>query len=186
MKNTSFETELETFTTSDPDNMTREYSSQNVHTGNRALKVSNLTAGGSIEQDVVVPKGNYYTFSGYFQNLEPITVRLSYASEDGTVKVEEAFKSTNEYERNDITIYYAENATSDLRITISFSSVNVMYLDDVQLEKGEVANAYNIIENSDFADGLSDWALAFLNHRLTYSKMYVYQGTRIFSRVLYT
>lgn len=41
-----------------------------------------------------------------------------------------------------------------------FADANIVYIDDIQLEEGEVANSYNFIENSDFSEGITDWQLS--------------------------
>lgn len=157
LKNTSFESDEDYFQ-SEGEYLVKSYSTDEFVSGNRSLKVDILLAGQSIEQNVSLPKGNYYTFSGYFKNSESINILLSYLDKDGKSVIEEQnIEPKNEFEREDITIFYNEDATSDLKIIISFPSIGTVYIDDIQLEKGEVANCYNIIENSDFQNGLVGW-----------------------------
>lgn len=158
LKNTSFETEQEYFLSDDGSSIIKSFSTEYANSGNRSLKVVSNNAGQSIEQVILVPKGKYYTFSGYFKSAEPMTISLYYADEDGNkVTAVQEIESSNDFTREDVTIYYADDANSDLKINIGFPLSNVAYIDDIQLEEGEVANNYNVIENSDFSDGYSDW-----------------------------
>ncbi len=159
LKNASFESDVDYFQF-DNENITKSYSTEEYVSGNRSLRFDVLLAGQSIEQVISLPKGKFYTFSGYFKNAEPIIVSLSYLDKDENLVIEEqTVDSTNIFIRNDITIFYDESATSDLKIKISFPSINIIYIDDVQLEGGEVANGFNMIENSDFSEGYSEWEL---------------------------
>ena len=159
LKNTSFEDTQDYFTT-DSDNgiFSKEITSTEANSGNKSLKVTTNAENQYIYQNVLIPKGNYYTFSGYFKNQNDIIISLNYVDENGdNVTSVQKIDSSDEFVRNDVTIYYDLNATSDLMIKITSPSANVFYVDDIQLEEGEVSNGYNVIENSDFANGYDDW-----------------------------
>lgn len=165
LKNTSFETDEEIFSFSD-EMLTKSFSSDVSYTGNRSLKVESQYAGQVLNKMISVTKGEYYTFSGYFKNTNPLIISLSYADENGSeVIIEQIVEASDEFTRNDVTIYYSSVATSDLKISIEFLSTNLTYIDDIQLEDGEVANAYNLIENSDFSNGIGDWQLSAINEQ---------------------
>ncbi len=159
LKNASFENDINYFDI-DNERVLTSYSTEEYVSGNRSLKIDTLMVGQSIEQVLDVPKGEYYTFSGYFKANQEIEIKLIYANEDGeAVFSNQIISPSNEFDRNDITIYYDTNATSNLRLVISFPDVCTTYIDDIQLEKGEVANNFNMIENPDFSEGYSDWEL---------------------------
>lgn len=159
LKNASFESDISYFQI-DEDHITKSYSTDEYISGNRSLKLETLTLGQSIEQTIEVPKGKYYTFSGYFKTDEDIEIKLLYSdSENNDVVSSEIIKSCNEFDRNDVTIYYDENASSNLKILICFPNISTVYVDDIQLEEGQIANGFNMIENSDFSEGYSDWDL---------------------------
>lgn len=159
LKNASFESDTKYFN-SYSDKVIESYSTEECISGYRSLKIDTLMAGQSIEQVVSVPKGKYYTFSGYFKPSEDIEIKLMYADQDGkAISSIQKINTTDDFERNDVTIYYDENATSDLRILILFPDICSTYIDDIQLEEGEVANGFNMIENSNFSEGYSDWTL---------------------------
>ena len=161
LKNASFEAETNYFQVSSNDSMiSSTISTTECYSGTRSLEIVSQTEGQSVEQNVSVPKGDYYTFSGYFKNYDPIEISLSYFDKDGNniISVQEIDYS-NEFIRNDVTIFYDKDATSNLKIKIKVLSANTLYIDDVQLEVGEVANEFNVIENSDFSEGYSEWEL---------------------------
>lgn len=156
LKNTSFESDINLFTTES--GITTSFDTENMNSGLRSLKVESIIPKKSIEQTITIKKGEYYTFSGYFKNDIPLELSLSYSNTEGKeIKSIETVDSLDEFEREDVTIFYGEDATSDLKIKITLPEVGTIYLDDIQLEKGEVANSYNIIENSDFKEGLTGW-----------------------------
>lgn len=162
--NTSFENDNDNFQVEDNEYLLKSYSTEYSNFGSRSLKLESLQAGGILEQSIQVPKGDYYTFSGFFKSGSPFEITLLYADKDGAaVETKQLIESSNDFERSDITIYYDKNATTDLRIIITFLSANILYIDDVQLESGDVANNYNIIENSDFSNGYSDWEVNVWN-----------------------
>lgn len=73
--------------------------------------------------------------------------------------IEQINEINDDFSRYDVTINYPNEAISDLTIKIYLDEIGTVYIDDVQLEEGEVANTYNLVENSDFSDGLDDWTL---------------------------
>ena len=134
------------------------YSTDCSVSGNRSLKVvgkSNQSLIGMIILDVV--EGNHYTFSGYFKNDKPFRLQLFYYGENGIIEVSKIIETSDEFQRHDLSIYYSLGAASILAVRMLFEENSVTYIDDIQLEEGEVANDYNIVENSDFSYGLSGW-----------------------------
>lgn len=170
LENTSFETDIENFVKDEDSSIVLSYNTECSHSGLRSLKATSLQAGQSIEYNVEVPKGEYYTFSGYFKASEPVEISLSYVdATNEKVTSCQIVEYSNDFQRNDVTIYYDEFATTDLKISISFGSIGELYIDDIQLETGEVANLYNMLENSDFSHGLADWNCSCVNDELTSS-----------------
>lgn len=112
-------------------------------------------------------KDKYYTFSSYVKSTNKLRLQLKY--EDKNNQMVEAYSEiiepSNYFERYDVTIYYPEDAASDLSVGINILGIGDTYVDDIQLEEGEVANNYNILENSDFSNGYSDWALSVHNNQ---------------------
>ncbi len=139
-----------------------------ARSGNRSLKVQtgNMEVQGAY-REISISKGKYYTFSAYVKPLyQPLYIQLYYFDKNGqkitqnsdSIIPSDPYSTNGEFERYDVTIYYPIDATSNL--FISFMEGSTYYIDDAQLEEGEVVNSYNIIENSDFSDGLSKWNLS--------------------------
>ncbi len=164
LKNTSFEEEKDYFTNSSA--VEKNFSEEKTFIGNRSLKIKG-SSNQFIEQEIDVEKEKHYTFSGYFINNKEITLSLSYTNNEGkNVISEKTIESSESFIRNDITIYYSSDAITNLKIKISFNSECTTYIDAIQLEEGEIANTYNIIENSDFSSGIADWNVkAYKNYK---------------------
>lgn len=131
-------------------------------TGTNSLKAISTSDDQSFTQIVNVSKNNYYTFSAYVKNTNKLKLSLSYRDFDNILveKLSEVIFPNSEFERYDVTIEYPENASSDLFVKIYMDEIGITYIDDIQLELGEVANNYNLLENSDFSRGFGDWNLS--------------------------
>ncbi len=157
LKNTSFESDENLFTYEN--GIITSFDMSNVNTGLRSLKVESSIANKSLEQTITLEKENYYTFSGYIKSDIPIQISLSYINNNGEeISSEEILDSSSNFERGDVTIYYGEDAVSELKIKVTLLEVGSINIDDIQLEKSGVVNYYNMIENSDFKEGLAGWA----------------------------
>lgn len=128
----------------------------NAHYGIKALKVTNNTLDNYIYLEKEVKKDNYYTFSAYIKNEIPFEISLSY---DDVIKTVNISDINIEYNRCDVTIQYPSTAISKLKISIKPLALGVIYIDGLQLEEGEVANYYNMISNSNFNNGLSNYQI---------------------------
>lgn len=155
--NSSFEQENTLFF-SDGETVVR--SSTIAHSGNHSLRIiiPGLTNGTSASLDV--PKGKYYTFSAYIKASNNVHLKLSYFDADDNIVVETTTTDNNEeFTRHDVSIFYPLEATSPLTVGVSGDLMDWFYIDDLQLEEGQAANYYNMIENSDFSDGMTGWTI---------------------------
>lgn len=171
LKNTSFElasvADVE-FVAADTESISLATES---NSGSKCLKVVCWSYyGGVVSQTVTVPKGKYYTFSAYLKDAGtsmkyvPVQLNLNYKDENGvTQSKSELITPTDDFERYDVTIFYPENAQTDLTITIYLDPMGAIYMDDMQLEEGEVANNYNMLENSGFENGTTGWTLSAID-----------------------
>lgn len=159
LSNTSFENNNINFYGTD--NVNISISNEVSETGTNSLKAVNTSENQILTQGISVTKGEYYTFSAFVKNTNKVKLALSYLDENNvTIESEsEIINPSDDFERYDVTIEYPETATSNLILKIYLNSVGTTYVDDVQLEVGEVANNYNLLENSDFSNGFSDWIL---------------------------
>ena len=106
-----------------------------------------------------VDKNNiYYTFSGYFKNDKEISIiATSEAYATGPCYLfTDTIPKNDEFTRYSFTFLLPENKPYIL-INLNTASGGTAYLDDIQLEEGEIANYYNMLENGDFHNGLEGW-----------------------------
>ena len=158
IKNSSFETDMDYFQNAGEIEMS--FSTDCSVSGNRSLKVVGRGNRPMIGQAIIeIEEADYYTFSGYFKNDKPFTLQLFYYGENGIIETSKIIEKSEDFKRQDLSIYYSPEASSMLAFRMLFGEESVTYIDDIQLEEGEVANHYNIVENSDFSNGLSDWLL---------------------------
>ena len=136
------------------------YSDTFVHTGLKSLECYANEANSMMEKFIKVPKGKYYTFSVYVKSFNRCRISLSYEGEKRNVDIRESEVEIGidpEWKRVSLTLYYDEYATSDLILRFIFDDQGQCYFDDMQLEEGQVANNFNMLENSNFTDGLEGW-----------------------------
>lgn len=158
LKNTSFEASEDYFSTSP--NIQKSFSNEYSYSGNQSLKLISTENEQYVELDTNVSKGKYYTFSAYVKGEGQTKIQLQYKNSEGeTVIATEEVAESEDFIREDVTIHYPSDASSALKVKIMLPFATTVYLDDIQLEEGEVANYYNILENSDFSEGLTDWTL---------------------------
>ncbi len=156
-------------------------SSDDSVSGFKSLKAVSSSSNQIIYQDIVVPKGDYYTFSLYIKNSSMAKISICYTDENNQIQEKlEQIIINNSFERYDTTIYYPNSATSDLTIKVILEDAGLYYIDDIQLEKGEVANFYNLLDNSDFSKGLDGWQLT-AEDRETFESI---NTSDIFSKVI--
>lgn len=157
LSNTDFENDDNLFTS--VTNCQTTITSEESYNSSKSLKIESTSTNNKATYNVAVPKGNNYTFSAYIKNSISAKFSLSYLDENNNLIEEKnnIVGINNEFERYDVTIMYPENAQSNLNINIILSDVGIAYIDNIQLEEGEVANEYNYIENSDFSNGTTGW-----------------------------
>jgi len=160
ISNSSFEEEnLGFIIESDSENFTISRSMEYSTSGTHCLKASCRNQhGGNCYKIVSVPKGHHYTLSIYSCGIGESSMSIGYLGIDGWErKVVSLSNIEEQFVRNEVTIFYPEDAIGDLQIEFDFYMDGIYYLDDIQLEQGEVANKYNLLDNSDFSNGLIGW-----------------------------
>lgn len=161
LKDSSFESENNLFISDDYVEM--RLVEAPVRTGIRCLRYGCPTETiSSIYQAVDVEGDKYYTFSAYINTENwnaPVKLAIGYKDNNNVLHQEFSDSITcEEYERLSTSIFVPDNLTeSKVYVSIIMDGMGRCYIDDVQLEEGLIANNYNIIENSDFSDGLTDW-----------------------------
>lgn len=162
LPNSSFEEENIFFTSTNGAllSVTNETSVAGLH----SLKVVTTASNQTISQSIAIPKGKYYTFSFYMKGAGRARISLRYMDEFNQIQESiEKINPSEEFERYDVTTYYPESAVSHLTLFFVFDDSTTYYMDDIQLEEGEVANAYNLLSNSDFSNGLAGWTCTAYN-----------------------
>lgn len=164
LTNTSFENGESLFKSGQ--NGVGSISDEYSHNGLKSLKFEALYVSieAGVNQEVDVGKGKYYTFSAYIRSgriTSNAFLRMHYEDFEGRYKeaVSETIIPDENFERLDVTIFYPSNAKGKLNLEVCLDGRGFIYIDDVQLEEGEVVNNYNMIENSDFSNGINDWNL---------------------------
>ena len=164
LTNTSFENGQTLFKSGQ--NGVSSISDEYSHSGLKSLKFEALYAliEAGVNQEVDVEKGKYYTFSAYIKRgyvTSNAFLRMHYEDSEGRYKeaISNSIVPDEDFERLDVTIFYPSDAKGKLNLEACLDGRGIMYIDDVQLEEGEVVNNYNMIENSDFSDGMEDWTL---------------------------
>lgn len=164
LSNTSFEKENILFIADQNGSscISNEYS----YSGLKSLKFESLyeSIESGVNQAINIEKGKYYTFSAYIKGgiIKSNTyLKMYYEDLEGKyVEVRsEKFFPDEDFERFDLTMFYPNDSKGKLNLEVCIDGRGIIYIDDVQLEEGEVVNNYNMIENSDFSNGLSDWNL---------------------------
>lgn len=162
--------EASTIDFSAPSGVTLSLSQDQAFIGQKSLKIVSNGSNKIITRNISITKGKNYTFSAYIKTTNKAKVALSYTdSNNATVRLfgSEVDENTDFY-RSDVTINYPTTAASNLKLEIITDS-GTTYVDAIQLEEGEVANNYNLVENSDFSNGLSDWNISADYHDVIYN-----------------
>lgn len=162
LTNTSFENETHDFLVNEHGIIT--LSDEYAHTGFKSLKFRSMHENAKVFKYMNLEKGKYYTFSAYIKTefyYTTVKLQMVYDSKEERPIIEcsDAIISNDDFKRVDVTIFYPEDALGELELDICMDGTGICYIDDMQLEEGEIANNYNLIENSDFSKGLSDWQL---------------------------
>ncbi len=128
-------------------------SSAKSFVGSKSLEVS--ISSGDVEsgakQTVTVPGGKVYTFSAYVNTTVSGGAFLKLEG-GGSTSIEEDIEHNDGFKRFETTIDLT-NISSSVQITATVGVKNVSgkaYFDCLQLEEGQCANRYNMIENGGF------------------------------------
>lgn len=138
--------------------------------GNTSLKVekTNAAARHFYYQAVTVEKGETYTLSSYVKrnNITNNNGKGAFLlvnvkdNANNTVYTEsQNVSGTAEWERIEVKFSVpGDSASNTVYVAAGITEeTGVAYFDALQLEKGSIANRYNLVENADFAYGLTYW-----------------------------
>lgn len=148
--NSSFEKEYNIF--NDDDNLQVSITEEFCLDGDRSLKFSGH---GNAYASIPILDAGSYTFSFYSKSNSGYSVSLVSGTNSSPVL---DVKPSSDFERYELTIDDVE-ALSNVEIIIVLTGglINIVYWDNIQLEKGKVANYYNLIDNNNFSFSLAGW-----------------------------
>ncbi len=145
--------------------------SNNSMLGSKSFKISNATKDNIyplLYQLAPMEKGKTYTLSAYIKgeifekldNESGLVFFYEYKSTGGTwinaVKV--IGEVTSNYDRYSYTFTMPNDVDVSQKVGISLKTAKgTIYIDNIQLEEGEVANPYNLINNGGFDKNMSGW-----------------------------
>jgi RHS repeat-associated protein len=142
---------------------TQSFTTEDKYAGNRSMKIASTSTNGGMDYEqrsIPLVKGNTYTFSAYVKTLGVTTGSdagaaffIGYQDASGTAQyVKKYISGSTDWHREELRFTLPANASSNA-VTVGCEIVGATgtaYFDCLQLESGNVANRYNLIENSDF------------------------------------
>ena len=157
LKNHSFETESDwTATLEDGAAGTHSYAGDQKKLGSKSAKMARTNAAGAmrIAQTVSVVSGRTYTLS-CFARTDTAGVKCQARAVCGGTVDGLAIESVGTWSRVSVTFTAAASSA-----TVSFAALGAAgsaWFDCAQIEEGETANRYNMLENGCFDRGLESW-----------------------------
>lgn len=135
---------------------------EDKYLGSQSLKISKTNNVGyhSYGTSANIPGDGTYTLSCYIKtvgitNTNNKGVYLQIVDSFGT-KTSSYINGTNDWQR--ISFTFDESAVTRVSIYLGIEGeTGTAYFDSMQLERGSVANRYNLLENADFSDGLTNF-----------------------------
>ncbi|WP_052948028.1 DNRLRE domain-containing protein [Aneurinibacillus tyrosinisolvens] len=160
--NSSFE---QGTTTSWPDNWVQEIETGKTATygwssttkwGKKAISISNPTGWAVAKSDIIpYAAGDRYIVSGYAKTANTTSqamVKIDFLASTGKwldQQVSYGLKGTHDWTRIQAVVENAPAGTTQIRVSVGLNAGSgTAYFDGVQLEKGTVLSAYNLIDNS--------------------------------------
>lgn len=149
---------------------------ENKNIGNQSLKVEKTNALGDqgYYQSASLEKGKTYTLSGYIKtnNISNVNKRgaaliVTYQKLDGSWQniYSDYVNGTKDWERYEATFTLPSDAMSN-SVTVKAGvdrETGTAYFDNLQLEDGNTANRYNLVENANFEYETYFWQKSELN-----------------------
>ncbi|MCG3086084.1 DNRLRE domain-containing protein [Anoxybacillus sp. LAT_31] len=160
-----------------PDNWTKAVESGKIATfswtttskfGNKAISISNSTGWAIVSSDKQPYDGGVYVASGYVKTSSMSAralIKVEYFDAQGNwlnQKISYGLAGTNDWTRLHVVADNAPSGTQTIRVSVGVNAGSgTAYFDGIQLEKGTVVSAYNLVDNSSFerdmnSDGIPD------------------------------
>ncbi len=158
LKNHGFEesTWPSSWTRSDTGNIKNDSSRR--HTGAYSCKITAGSSARTLSQSVSVTSGQTYTLSAYFSGTLN-TAYLKVTNGGSTVQSPAVVAGGTGWNRESLT-FTAASSTITVAVIVPAGSGTV-YVDSIQLEKSAAPNRYNMVMNSDFTSGTSNYTMNY-------------------------
>lgn len=102
-----------------------------------------------------------YTFSAYIKNSRSAKIMLSFMGTHNTATtLEYEIPPSEDFERFEIIFHTDDNYRSSIGVSIYQDEEDYIFIDDIQVEEGKIANTYNMIANGNFKDGIKGWLIS--------------------------
>lgn len=132
--------------------------SANARTGKKCAYINDK--GGHLFKFQELDTGADYTLSAYAKGTGKIQLYIGIRDEETRLEdfYTPYYNLSDEYERFSLSMHLPKGYVNLVEIYINVVDGDA-YIDDIQLEEGNVANYYNLIDNSDFREDLKYWRL---------------------------
>lgn len=131
--------------------------SEEARTGLYSAKITNDTYS---SVNINLPIYKSYVFSAYVKSTASSDIKISLFENEGNPDETEIYSimPSEEFERIEIPIYTLHNIR-EIMVKITPTGTTPVYIDDMQLEEGDVASTYNLLDNGSFKDGINGWSV---------------------------
>ncbi len=105
-----------------------------------------------------------YVFSAYIKSKGYSYIKINMISQNVTSSETDEYTivPSDEFSRIEIPLFPITDCHA-ISVSVSQMDSSPVYIDDVQLEKGDVANTHNLLSNSNFASGIDEWNVSGYN-----------------------
>lgn len=133
-------------------------SSEEVHSGNRCLKINGINRTVSLDSVVSVDRNDAYTLSCWVKGVSDTTARLvAYDSDDYSTAISvnsDTIKCNDDWQQASCTIN-----TVNKKVYFVLEVLGEVQIDDVRLENKLSASSKNFVKDSEFSNNSGIWAL---------------------------
>ena len=142
---------------------------ENARDGSKSLKISVTSGSGYFTQEFTAKRGADYTFSTYVKPDEALiknkgcTARIRYKNSSGSyvyVDSNDLIPCENGWYRLECTATIPSDIPSaTANVSVIVDKAGTAYFDCLQLETGNTASRYNLIENGDHTQGIHGFSI---------------------------
>lgn len=110
--------------------------------------------------NINLPVDKSYVFSAYVKSAVSSAIKLFLYENEGDPDETETYEiiPSEEFERIEIPIYTLHNIR-EITVQVIPTGTTPVYIDDIQLEEGDVASTYNLLDNGNFKNDIYGWGV---------------------------